>query len=57
MLGFQPKLIVIEMNVFSAGHQDANGYGLPERRYEVRTEENTVDIQICEKSSITAAGA
>ena len=45
------------MNVFSAGHQDVNGYGLPERRYEVRTEENTVDIQICEKSSITAAEA
>ena len=36
----------IENNVFSTGHQSVNVYGLPEKRYEVRTEDNAVDIQI-----------
>ena len=36
----------IENNVFSTGHQSVNVYGLPEKCYEVRTEDNAVDIQI-----------
>ena len=36
----------IENNVFSTSHQSVNVYGLPEKRYEVRTEDNAVDIQI-----------
>ena len=33
-------------NTFSTGHQSVNVYGLPEKYYEVRTEDNAVDIQI-----------
>ncbi len=36
----------IENNVFSTGHQSVNVYSLPEKHYEVRTEDNAVDIQI-----------
>ena len=36
----------LEDNAFSTGHQSVNVYGLPEKRYEVRSEENAVDIQI-----------
>ena len=36
----------LENNAFSTGHQSVNVYDLPEKRYEVRTEENAVDIQI-----------
>lgn len=36
----------LENNAFSTSHQSVNVYGLPERRYEVRTEDNAVDIQI-----------
>ena len=36
----------LENNTFSTGHQSVNVYGLPEKCYEVRTEENAVDIQI-----------
>ena len=36
----------LEKNSFSTSHQSVNVYGLPEKRYEVRTEENAVDIQI-----------
>jgi len=36
----------IEDNAFSSGHQSVNVYGLPERRYEIRSEESAVDIQI-----------
>ena len=42
----------LENNVFSTGHQSVNVYGLPEKRYEVRTEENAVDVQIYGKSSV-----
>ena len=36
----------LENNAFSTSHQSVNVYGLPERRYEVRTEDNAVDVQI-----------
>lgn len=36
----------LENNAFSTGHQSVNVYGLPEKRYEVRTEDNAVDVQI-----------
>ena len=38
--------------MFSTGHQSVNVYGLPEKQYEVRTEENAVDVQIYGKSSV-----
>lgn len=36
----------LEKNIFTTGHQSVNVYGKPERQYEIRTEENAVDIQI-----------
>lgn len=36
----------LENNAFSTSHQSVNVYGLPERRYEIRTEDDAVDIQI-----------
>lgn len=36
----------LENNVFSTSHQSVNVYGLPEKCYEVRTEDTAVDIQI-----------
>ena len=36
----------LENNAFSTGHQSVNVYGLPEKRYEVRTEDAAVDVQI-----------
>ena len=36
----------LENNSFSTGHQNVNVYGLPEKRYEIRTEDTAVDIQI-----------
>ena len=36
----------LENNVFSTGHQDVNVYDLPEKQYEVRAEDDAVDIQI-----------
>lgn len=36
----------LENNAFSTSHQSVNVYGLPEKCYEVRTEENAVDVQI-----------
>lgn len=38
----------IEDNSFSTSHQLVNVYGKPERRYEVRTEDSAVDVQIHE---------
>lgn len=43
MFGVQDYL---ESNAFSTSHQSVNVYGLPEKCYEVRTEDNAVDIQI-----------
>ena len=39
----------LENNAFSTGHQSVNVYGLPEKCYEVRTEDNAVDVQIHKK--------
>ena len=36
----------LENNAFSTSHQNVNVYGKPEKIYEVRTEDNAVDIQI-----------
>ena len=36
----------LENNAFSTSHQSVNVYGLPEKRYEVRTEDTAVDVQI-----------
>lgn len=46
----------LEENSFSTGHQSVNVYGLPEKRYEIRSEDSAVDIQIHRdiKSSINS---
>ncbi len=36
----------LEDNAFSTSHQLVNVYGKPERRYEVRSEETAIDIQV-----------
>ena len=36
----------LEDNSFSTGHQSVNVYGLPEKRYEIRSEDTAVDVQI-----------
>lgn len=36
----------LEDNSFSTSHQSVNVYGLPEKIYEIRSEEDTIDIQI-----------
>ena len=36
----------LEENAFSTSHQSVNVYGLPERYYEIRAEDNAVDVQI-----------
>ncbi len=36
----------LENNAFSTSHQSVNVYGLPEKRYEIRTEDSAVDVQI-----------
>ncbi len=36
----------LEDNSFSTGHQSVNVYGLPEKRYEIRSEDAAVDVQI-----------
>lgn len=36
----------IENNAFSTSHQSVNVYGIPEKIYEVRTEDEAVDVQI-----------
>jgi hypothetical protein len=38
----------LEDNSFSTSHQLVNVYGKPEKRYEIRSEDNAVDIQIHE---------
>lgn len=45
-----------ENNAFSTSHQSVNVYGLPEKRYEVRTEDNAVDVQI-HRGALTVAPA
>lgn len=36
----------LENNAFSTSHQSVNVYGLPEKRYEIRTEDSAVDVQL-----------
>ena len=36
----------IEENSFATGHQNVNVYTLPERRYEIRSEDTAVDVQV-----------
>ena len=36
----------IEDNTFTTGHQSVNVYGIPEKRYEVRSEDYAVDVQL-----------
>ena len=36
----------LETNAFSTGHQNVNIYGIPEQRYEVRSEESALDVQV-----------
>ncbi len=42
----------LENNAFSTSHQNVNVYGLPEKQFEVRTEDNAVDIQIHREAHI-----
>ena len=41
----------LENNAFSTSHQSVNVYGLPEKCYEVRTEDTAVDVQIHKPST------
>ena len=36
----------LEDNSFSTGHQSVNVYGKPEKRYEIRSQGSTLDIQL-----------
>lgn len=36
----------LEENAFSTGHQSVNVYGEPEKRYEIRSEDDAIDIQV-----------
>ncbi len=36
----------LEDNSFSTSHQSVNVYGLPEKTYEIRAEDNAVDVQV-----------
>lgn len=36
----------LEENTFSTGHQSVNVYGLPEKTYEIRSEDTAVDVQV-----------
>ncbi|MBR6290572.1 MAG: hypothetical protein IKR53_03925, partial [Clostridia bacterium] len=42
----------LENNSFSTSHQSVNVYGLPEKCYEIRTEDSAVDIQIHRRNNI-----
>lgn len=44
----------LEDNAFSTGHQSVNVYGLPEKRYEIRSEDTAVDVQIHHSVQIRA---
>ena len=45
----------LENNAFSTSHQSVNVYGLPEKCYEVRTEDTAVDVQIHKAVSVVMA--
>ena len=36
----------IESNSFATSHQTVNVYGQPEKRYEIRSEDTAVDVQV-----------
>ena len=36
----------LEENSFTTGHQSVNVYGLPEKKYEIRSEDTAVDVQV-----------
>ena len=36
----------LENNMFSTSHQSVNMYGLPEKCYEIRTEDSAIDVQV-----------
>lgn len=40
----------LEDSTFSTSHQSVNVYGLPEKRYEIRSEETAIDVQIHEST-------
>ena len=42
----------VEANTFSTGHHPVNVYGEPEYRYEVRSEDHAVDIQIAQTGTV-----
>ena len=39
----------LEENTFSTSHHNVNVYGLPEARYEIRSEDTAIDVQIHEE--------
>ena len=43
----------IEENTFSTSHQNVNIYGVPHKRYEVRSDDQSIDVQIVEDGSDT----
>ena len=47
----------LEDNSFATGHQNVNVYGLPEKIYEIRTEDTAVDIQIHRRKESDAEAA
>ena len=44
----------LEENSFSTSHQNVNVYGLPEQIYEIRSEDNAIDIQIHKNPNIVS---
>ena len=47
----------LENNAFSTSHQSVNVYGLPEKCYEIRTEDTAVDVQIHKGASMASEDA
>ena len=47
----------LENNAFSTSHQSVNVYGLPEKCYEVRAEDNAIDVQIHKNNDKTETTA
>ena len=45
----------LEDSTFSTSHQNVNVYGLPEKRYEIRSEDTTIDVQVHEILANTKA--
>ncbi|SDZ77043.1 sacsin N-terminal ATP-binding-like domain-containing protein [Selenomonas ruminantium] len=50
-----PSATYIEDNTFTTSHQDVNVYGLPEKHYEVRSEDTALDVQI-HKDAVSQSG-